>query len=887
MKVRKICAVLLSAVLAMPCAFADGAILAEDYTAAQGGAKPAGFTTWSKGGFNEPVPQIFAEKNVFGKGAGDVSGKILLPEGSDVTYVPYVRGDMKNIDTEKSLHLSFSAAAGDKNSCKAVYLTDTRRAVSTPDGVSVAFAADGGIYSYGRKIADYNTKRWYHFDVEVTGENVSIYIDGVKLREQTVGGVIGATTYLYYSMFGKTDAAAMSEFYTDDFSVEYGSVGADRLTELSSDTLEIGKSVISGVGKGMTAGELIGQISAGSARLAIITADGAEVSDDAELEPGMSLLAVSADGVNRRKLAIDCLGLVFNAPDDGSTTRDASCEVSVEFNGSGTVDFYVNGELYASADKAPYSAVIKHTEPGSYNVYAVVHVNGAEYRTEQITYTYAQNSAPTVSLEGITNGAKYDKSDVFEIRIIAADSDGSVEKTALYVDGAAAAEPADGVYKVGPLTAGVHKIYASATDNEGAEGRSETYTVTVSGSNKITIENTDFSGAHGWKTTGGSTEIITKDGNSYYKLTSNDGSSVALYHMTSGTNVALLQSRKVYFDVDLKLSDTNMTTQLFALRQSVAAYNIGGEIKNGMLEGYEIQPDKWYHYRHTVDIPNKISELWIFDEDSGEYKLLSRNTAMNTDGTWGGIRFNVNRYAAAVGSWELNMDNTDFYYLADDPYIEGVEYLASDGSDTEKNGKVGYNLAKIKLNLNNAVAAAVGAENIRIFAGGDEVKGFAVSTDGNSIVIELADAVRTLTDYEIRYSGITDANGFALADGKIEFSVGAAEYDALSWRVMRNGAQLASAKEIKAGDKIEVRAELVNQSAEVKNSKLIAVLYSGNKCIGASVGDIAAAADSTQTASAGVITVADEIDAELKLYAYIWSDLTGERQVQIRGLEFK
>ena len=82
MKVRKICAVLLSAVLAMPCAFADGAILAEDYTAAQGGAKPAGFTTWSKGGFNEPVPQIFAEKNVFGKGAGDVSGKILLPEGS-------------------------------------------------------------------------------------------------------------------------------------------------------------------------------------------------------------------------------------------------------------------------------------------------------------------------------------------------------------------------------------------------------------------------------------------------------------------------------------------------------------------------------------------------------------------------------------------------------------------------------------------------------------------------------------------------------------------------------------------------------------------------------------------------------------------------------------
>ena len=104
---------------------------------------------------------------------------------------------------------------------------------------------------------------------------------------------------------------------------------------------------------------------------------------------------------------------------------------------------------------------------------------------------------------------------------------------------------------------------------------------------------------------------------------------------------------------------------------------------------------------------------------------------------------------------------------------------------------------------------------------------------------------------------------------------------------MRNGAQLASTKEIKAGDKIEVRAELVNQSAEVKNSKLIAVLYSGNKCVGASVGDIAAAADSTQTASSGVITVADEIDAELTLYAYIWSDLTGERQVQIRGLEFK
>lgn len=874
-------------------AFAAAPLLSVDYTSSQSGQKPVGFTTWNAGGFVSPKPSIAVETNALGKGTTDVSGVIVWPENADITYKPYVRADISGVTTTETLTLSFSVAAGDKASSKAVYLNDTRSVVNTDSDVTVLFAKDGKIYSYGQYLGDYNANQWYHFDVEITPTACNVYLDGKKVATKNATGIIGATTYLYYGMFSKASTTGESKLYTDDFCLEYGAVSAKRKAEITSTEYTIGTGLIGGIGENTTVGDFLSKITAGGATLAVVNASGANVANTATLAQGMKLTVTSADGVNKRTYDIDCLALVFTAPVNASSTRAATQDISVSFNGTGTVKFYVNGKLYDTVTSAPYKTTVRHTTGGSYSVKAVVTVSGTDTPTDTVTYTYTPNAVPTVTLTGVTNGGEYTATDVLSITASATDADGSVESTRLYLDGTEQTATA-GVYSIGPLSVGTHRIYGEATDNEGGVGTSTVYSITVVNKRKEILDSTNFSNSHDWRVTDGVTTSIENDGDSYgdyYKISGAGTVGVAFYQNANGADANVLKSNKIYMECDMKLSDTTMKTECFALRwTSQGAYNIGGAVKDGEFGTVTIEPNKWYHYRHTFDIKNAVTETYVYDENTSAYVLVDRQSPMSTDGTFGGMRFNVNRDGNATGTWEASFDNIEFYRMIEDPYLATVEYTNSAGGNVLADNKVGYNLSEIKLSFNNPLSTSftLTKDNVTLSTGGVTVENYSVAVVDKTIKVTLGEAVKTLSEYTLVYTGITDENGSTVPAGTVTFTTGPAEYDMLDKGIEVNGVAVSSLSGISSGDTVNVSVTLTNQSGTPQNSKLIAVLYSGNKCIGMTVTDITVPANTPSvTKNADSITVTGSIDDTVCMYVYLWSDLTASRTPQIQGISLK
>lgn len=896
MKARRLISILLSAALILTgiTAFAAGELLIEDYSTSSSGSKPASFSSWAPGGFQNPKPEIAVETNVYGKGATDASGKITWPTGSNAAYKPYARADIASVTTSNTVKLSFSAAADDKNSSKAVYLTDTRSVISTDANVMILFAKDGGIYSYGQKLAEYKTGTWYHFDIEVSGTSCTVYINGKAAGTLTASGAVGATTYLYYGMYDKTETTAVSTFCTDDIVVEYGAVSANRKTEITSTTYTIGDTLITGIGSGVTAGSLLSGINGGNATLSVVDNLDADVASGESLALGMKLKIVSADGVNTRYYDLDCLAAEISGAVNGSSTRELTQDFEVTFNGTGSVQFFVNGSAYgAPVATSPYTATVNHTAGGSYSVYAVISTPGGSQQTDTITYTFVPNAVPTVTLSGITNGAEYTGTDTFNVAVNAVDTDGTVENVALYLDGVAQTAQ-NGTYSFGPISLGNHTVYAEATDNDGATGKSANVTFSVTTRSKVLLEDKiDFTNANGTfrlvtDDTRGE-KVNTEDSyGDYMKFSSTDGTGLQYYQSSvSWSNSAL--ATPVYAECDVKVSNTQMRTWVFAMRQGAGIYVRPGVIENGYMGTVPIAADTWYHYKLMIDLPNQTSKIWVWDNTNSEYVLAATDNNVAQD-VWGAMYFFFNQNSADVSDWNASVDNIEFYQMIEEPYLTSVQYLNAGGDNVLANGKVGYDVSEIKLNFNNKLSTTLAqdptllADCVTLSQNGAEVDNLSVSITDNSLSITLGDAVRTLSDYTLTYTGIIDIYDNAVADGTINFTTGPAEYDVLEWTVKVNGTTVTSLSGISSGDTVDVSAKLVNQAAQPQTSKLVVVLYSGNKCLGMTATDLTVGTTPSADRSANSITVTGTVDDTLKLYAYVWSDLGSTRTIQIQSL---
>lgn len=897
MKARKIISILLSLALVLSgiSAFAADELLTEDYSTSESNAKPANFTTWSAGAFSNK-PTISVETNVFGKGSTDKSGVINWITGASTTIKPYVRAAFSNVTTNGTINLSFNAAAGDKISKKAVYMANANSAIDVDANVTVLMGTDG-IYSYGTKLVDYDVNKWYHFDVEITGTSCTVYIDGKLAGTSTAPAAVAATSYLIYGLYGKTESTADSLFYTDDFSVGYGAVSENRKTDITSSTYTIGTSIISGIGTGETVSHFLSGINGGAATLSIVDAQGAAVAGTESLALGMQLKIVSADGVNVRYYNLDCLAASITGPANGSSTRDLTADVTVTFNGTGSesVVFWVNGAEYETVSAAPYTTTINHTTGGTYTVYGVITAPGGSQQTDTITYTFVPNALPTVTLSGITNGGTYTATDTFSVTVNATDTDGTVEDVALYLDGSEV-QPVAGVYNFGPLSVGNHTVYAEATDNDGAKGTSASCAFAVSNLSKVYLEpKIDFtSGSGSFSVPGGvvGTAVVTNDGDSYgeyMKFTSTDAGDGMTYRQSCSYK-DLASANPVYIECDVKLSDTQMTSWVSAVRNDgVAAYIQSGEIASGAIGSVTIQPNRWYHYKTLVDIPSNEVKTWVLNDEGVEVLALTGSAAANFE-KWGMIDFIFGR-SNTTGPWEAGLDNIEIYCIIDQPYLTSVEYQNSNGDNVLADGKVGYDLSTIKLNFNNNLSTTLTqdptllAECVSLSQNGAEVDILTVTALDNVVVITLSNPVRTLAEHTLSYTGLIDTFENIVEDGTVSFTTGPAENDVLEWTIKQNGTGVTSLSGISSGDTVDVSAKLINQSSQTWEGKLIVALYSGNKCLDMTVTDFSVGTTPSTDKDALTLTVNPNraIDDTVKLYAYIWSDLTSARTIQIQS----
>ncbi len=902
MKVKGLISVILSVEMLSSglTALAAGELLTEDYSTSESGSKPVNFSNWNAGITSNPKPTVSVETNVLGKGATDVSGVITCPEESKTTSKPAVRKDFSSVDTTQTVNLAFSAAAGDQESSKAVYMTDTKKVITEDSAATVVFATDGGIKIYGEKVADYEVDTWYHFDIEFADGNCTVYLNGIDVYSKAVEGAVAETAYLYYGVYGKTSQEAQSAFYTDDFVVGYGAVAATRKTEIESDIYTIGESLITGIANGTTVTEFLAGINAGTTAISVVDSQGADVEGTSELEVGMKLKITSQDGVNTRYHALDCLNTEILCDVDGETTRRPTEDITVTFNGTGAVKFYVNDVFYETVSSAPYTTTVTNTESGVYTVYGIIITDEGTQKTDSVSYTFEENIVPTVGFTNLDNGVIYEGATVFEVTVNAEDADGEVTDIRFYIDGDEV-ESDTATFTFGPLALGPHTAYAEVTDNETGVGTySCNFTVADTEKEELVklIDYTNYVGT--LKTAPANAGTTVSDGDEYGEYYKISGTTAVQYYTdTAQISEAVAEKTPVYIELDMKLSNTQMKSWVLAMRQMIIDEETGNPgpiyadpagIENGYCGDIAIDPDKWYHYKILYDMPNNVARAWVLNEETQEYELAREIAPLYTEeyvAKWGAFRFNFNQTSVSDITYEACVDNIEYYKLIEQPYFTSVEYLDANGGDVlADNGEVGYELSTIKLNFNNNLSTTLTQDCVTLTQNGVEVDDLAVSVADNALSITINGEVRTLSDYSLSYTGIKDYNENAVADGTIEFTTGPAEYDVVERTVEINGTPVTSLSGITSGSTIDVSAVFVNQADIPQNSKFIVALYSGNKCLGITISDTGVAPNSGRVpVEATTLTVPSSraIDGTLKLYAYVWSDLLGTRTSQIQS----
>ena len=863
-------------------ALAADIVFQSDITGSVSGKAPNGFDSWSAAVLSGTKPEINIAEGVFGKNSDDISSMMKSDTAADGTKKPYVRKELTLSDT---FYLSFNIATEDKNSEKAVYIAESKSATDDVSVMATVFSKDGYIYSFGEKLTSYETNKWYHFDIEIMGSEFKIYINGKHIKSGTCPDITASKAYLLWGIYSKT-AGTKAVMYTDDFEVSNSILPEERLAELSSISYRIGQDTISGIDEVGTVEDFLSNIDAGAAVLKIYNSLGEEVTD--EISHGMRLVVTSKDGLNKREYLIDCLNMRFIAPENGSVTKNKMQALKTEFNGSGVAEFYVNGVLYATDDTAPYEALVEHNEEGNYTVYAVAVTDGnVRTKSDSVTYTYQPNKAPKVTISGIYSGQQFATSDEITVNIAATDEDSVVTKIILYVNGEKKEFSGnEKSFSLGKLSIGRYEIYAEAYDAEGAKGESTVSVIAVLDSTKTVIDDATFEE--------GSTTNWQENGTSYATVEYVEGRGNCLVIRNENKGVMFLYQKHndafisgtAYLELDFCMSDVDMTTTMMSIRNnsSSAIYCTDLYVSEGLLSDvYALEADRWYHIKYSWDMKEKVTRIYVLEENG--YVLVKENTNMPTDGTFQNARFHINGSNKQT-AYTVMFDNICIYSLKESPYITGMQAFDEEGESAYDGTTLSSTVKTIKVKFNNNMDATAVSKGFKVYTGGEEIK-CSVTYSDRAAIITLLTSVKTLADGKIVYTGLTDVSGAKVADGELTFKTGSAEYDVLSRTVMLGSKALSSADNIKKGDELVLTSKFVNLTDADKFSKLIFAAYSGDKLIGISITDICVEKLTTQgkKVESLPLVIQEDIDAPIKLYAYVWSDMSSVRINEIYPYE--
>jgi Bacterial Ig domain/PA14 domain/Secretion system C-terminal sorting domain/Calx-beta domain/HYR domain len=181
----------------------------------------------------------------------------------------------------------------------------------------------------------------------------------------------------------------------------------------------------------------------------------------------------------------------------GNSTAPDTVRVSVPFGSTSATG--VNLGTPATADNCSVASITNNA-PSAFPLgttvvtWTVIDGSGNTVTANQIVLvTVSANAAPVVSITSPISPANFPAGSTITATVTASDTDGTVNKVELFVNGSLYGEDLTAPYTFTGtnVEAGIYKVVAKATDNNGATALSDTLTITVTdctGSGSISAE---------------------------------------------------------------------------------------------------------------------------------------------------------------------------------------------------------------------------------------------------------------------------------------------------------------------------------------------------------------------------------------------------------------
>jgi len=510
------------------------------------------------------------------------------------------------------------------------------------------------------------------------------------------------------------------------------------------------------------------------------------------------------------------------------------------------VEFVVEGVVAYTAYSAPYIYTIDDIEAGSYDVFVRAYdVYEGSGISETVTITAQNNTLPTVSISGISDGETVSSGSTLEITANAEDAEGEISKVILYINDRVFAEKTEApfTFSVTDLPIGVCEIKVRAYDEADTFSESAVNVSVLKSITKIMADE-KFDDYEGGQPADPNISIVKEGG--YHQSTEIDsqhGISMAIGSNTKTTGngtavrVSHVSNNLITTEFDVYFPSKNAKLVLMARNVGAGNYltfftfGTDGKITmNGsggtVLSGEYYETGKWYRIKHILDgVTNK------FDCYIGEVTYVNGERVIDY------VQYADDRLAAgynkvtkisSVGAFVVTSDNVPGYVVIDNIYSEAVEqmpYITGVSSifDGETYEEVLYDADKILVKLSRSISAT---DVKKITSLRDEISEIPITSavydeESGGIVITPAKKLNSGMKHTVTFGSALEVNtgetlGYELSG---EFTTTAKSFDVADGSFIRNG------------NNVKFKINVDNSSGGSKNVIVIITAWNGNELI--------------------------------------------------------
>ena len=763
------------------------------------GGLPGGFDKWSSGVslFANPKPSLSAAQGIFGNDETLTSAIIETEDGTDVSAVPSLS---KNLTVKTSATIHARIAAGDTNSLKSFCVT----AVNGKTLNVVEFLPTGKIGAFGNEIINYETEKWYDFDVLINADKgtVSVYESGAALLEDEICADI--TNGIAAISFGFSEPSGKTAFAIDCLYIDDSDIIAQRSTKIQNSDYEIIGGYIKNIPPDITKEQFISSLN---------IPDGAVCSIEGEFTSGAVAEIISADGINCKKYILLMKTDVMLEIIPDSVELGEGVTLSADVNTKPDYVLFLNGdEEIARVYNHPYKYYFKPGAAGEFNIRAAAVMGDIKFYSEERKLTVL-NDKISVTISDIPQSIAFGE----ELSVTVSAINGS--KSELYLDGTkyAESEEENPVFVLSDIACGRHEIYAVAynADSKSGKSRSVQFFVIQKSEENIYFEDFENVGSEVWKLYNsestkdyGYKKYDEEHGISFYAEP--EGSTTPYYACTTSF-AQMLQNDTVIMECDILMTAKTVSVKLFELKSagSPTLWNIDAQINSSKIQGAEKGIDynigQWYHIKYVFNLSDKFSELYA----DGEY--LGRNEKLHTDGTLYDIRFDLGGYGGAG----VYIDNIKVSTESETAYIKSLAFE----KDGVKSTTAVFGTDRIIVPFSKTMMNEdINPENIKLTRDNMQVKikNMFYDAETKSAVLELKKPLRSSKTYKLTLSeNIRTAAGIKQpAELTVFFTADKKDFDVLSAYAFTE-----------KNKKYSFYAQVQNTSSESKEALLIFVAY--------------------------------------------------------------